>query len=492
MRIRTRFAPSPTGFLHIGGLRTALYCYLWAKHNDGDYILRIEDTDQTRYVEGSVESLINSLAVCGVVQDEGPVLADGKVVEKGDFGPYFQSSRLDIYKKYVEKLIDEGKAYYCFCTKDRLDRLRKTQMENKETPKYDGKCRALSKEEVKRRIEAGEEYVIRMALPENEDIVFDDEVRGRVSINTSDIDDQVLIKADGFPTYHFAVVVDDHLMGVNYVVRGEEWLVSTPKHIILYNYFGWEPPKFAHLPSVLNKNKKKLSKRYDSVAVEDFLEKGYLPEAIINYIALLGWSDPEGREIISMDELIESFDIARVNKAGAVFDTEKLNWVNSQYIRKLSDEELALLIKPYLADAKIVDDDISDEVMNVVASAIKEKLDYLEQSVELAGELFVDVDLDSLDEDAREIMDMETNETLFTKLIELYEDVDEFTPQNAFKAIKTVQKKCKIRGKALFMPTRIALSGVMHGPDLSNLIAVLGKEETIKRLEDALKYIKEK
>ena len=492
MRIRTRFAPSPTGFLHIGGLRTALYCYLWAKHNDGDYILRIEDTDQTRYVEGSVESLINSLAVCGVVQDEGPVLADGKVVEKGDFGPYFQSSRLDIYKKYVEKLIDEGKAYYCFCTKDRLDRLRKTQMENKETPKYDGKCRALSDEEVKRRIEAGEEYVIRMALPENEDIVFDDEVRGRVSINTSDIDDQVLIKADGFPTYHFAVVVDDHLMGVNYVVRGEEWLVSTPKHIILYNYFGWEPPKFAHLPSVLNKNKKKLSKRYDSVAVEDFLEKGYLPEAIINYIALLGWSDPEGREIISMDELIESFDIARVNKAGAVFDTEKLNWVNSQYIRKLSDEELALLIKPYLADAKIVDDDISDEVMNVVASAIKEKLDYLEQSVELAGELFVDVDLDSLDEDAREIMDMETNETLFTKLIELYEDVDEFTPQNAFKAIKTVQKKCKIRGKALFMPTRIALSGVMHGPDLSNLIAVLGKEETIKRLEDALKYIKEK
>lgn len=492
MRIRTRFAPSPTGFLHIGGLRTALYCYLWAKHNDGDYILRIEDTDQTRYVEGSVESLINSLAVCGVVQDEGPVLADGKVVEKGDFGPYFQSSRLDIYKKYVEKLIDEGKAYYCFCTKDRLDRLRKTQMENKETPKYDGKCRALPKEEVKRRIEAGEEYVIRMALPENEDIIFDDEVRGRVSINTSDIDDQVLIKADGFPTYHFAVVVDDHLMGVNYVVRGEEWLVSTPKHIILYNYFGWEPPKFAHLPSVLNKNKKKLSKRYDSVAVEDFLEKGYLPEAIINYIALLGWSDPEGREIISMDELIESFDISRVNKAGAVFDTEKLNWVNSQYIRKISDEELALLIKPYLADAKIVDDDISDEVMIVVASAIKEKLDYLEQSVELAGELFVDVDLDSLDEDAREIMDMETNETLFTKLIELYEDVDEFTPQNAFKAIKTVQKKCKIRGKALFMPTRIALSGVMHGPDLSNLIAVLGKEETIKRLEEALNYIKEK
>ena len=489
MKVRTRFAPSPTGFLHIGGLRTALYCYLWAKHNEGDYILRIEDTDQTRYVEGSVESLISSLSVCGVVQDEGPVLVDGKVEEKGEFGPYFQSSRLDIYKKYVDQLIDEGKAYYCFCTKERLDALRKTQMENKETPKYDGKCKSISREEAERRIAAGEEYVIRMALPENEDIVFDDEVRGRVSINTSDIDDQVLIKADGFPTYHFAVVVDDHLMGVNYVVRGEEWLVSTPKHIILYNYFGWEPPKFAHLPSVLNKNKKKLSKRYDSVAVEDFLEKGYLPEAIINYIALLGWSDPEGREIISMDELIEAFDISRVNKAGAVFDTEKLNWVNAQYIKKLDDEKLAELVKPYLVDAGVVSEDFDDEKMLIVVEAIKDKLNYLAESVELSKELFIDVNLEELDDSAREIMEMETNEVLFSKLIELFSEEDELNPDNVFGAIKTVQKKCKIRGKALWMPSRVAVSGVMHGPDLSHVISILGKEETIRRLRDALEYI---
>lgn len=490
MNIRTRFAPSPTGFLHIGGLRTALYCYLWAKHNDGDYLLRIEDTDRTRYVEGSVENLINALEFCGVKHDEGPMLKDGKVVEIGEKGPYFQSDRLDIYKKYIDKLLDEGKAYYCFCDKERLDKLREEQVKNKLTPKYDGKCKNLSRKEAEEKIKNGESYVIRMALPEDEDITFNDEVRGEVTINTKDIDEQVLIKADGFPTYHFAVVVDDHLMDVNYVIRGEEWLVSTPKHIILYNYLGWEPPKFAHLPTVLNKNKKKLSKRHDSVAVEDFIQKGYLPEALINYIALLGWSDPNDREILSMEELIYDFDIKRVTKAGAVFDTEKLNWVNAHYIKEKSNEELISLIKPYLLNAKLIDESTSEETLLYIVEAIKDKLNYFEESIELAKELYLKADLNNLDEKAKEVMEMETNETLFTNLINLFENEDKLTPEIVGKSLKSIQKEFKIKGKALYMPTRIAISGIMHGADLTYILSILGKEEVISRLKSALEFIK--
>ena len=490
MNIRTRFAPSPTGFLHIGGLRTALYCYLWAKHNDGDYLLRIEDTDRTRYVDGSVENLINALEFCGVKHDEGPMLKDGKVVEIGEKGPYFQSDRFDIYKKYIDKLLDEGKAYYCFCDKERLDKLREEQVKNKQTPKYDGKCKNLSRKEAEEKIKNGESYVIRMALPEDEDITFNDEVRGEVTINTKDIDEQVLIKADGFPTYHFAVVVDDHLMDVNYVIRGEEWLVSTPKHIILYNYLGWEPPKFAHLPTVLNKNKKKLSKRHDSVAVEDFIQKGYLPEALINYIALLGWSDPNDREILSMEELIDDFDIKRVTKAGAVFDTEKLNWVNAHYIKEKSNEELISLIKPYLLNAKLIDESTSEETLLYIVEAIKDKLNYFEESIELAKELYLKADLNNLDEKAKEVMEMETNETLFTNLINLFENEDKLTPEIVGKSLKSIQKEFKIKGKALYMPTRIAISGIMHGADLTYILSILGKEEVISRLKSALEFIK--
>ena len=298
MEVRTRFAPSPTGYLHIGSLRTALYCYLWAKNQNGSYIIRIEDTDQKRYVEGSVENLITSLETCHIIHDEGPIIEDGMIQEIGDYGPYFQSDRLDIYKKYIDILLEKGFAYYCFCTKERLDELREEQKEQGLTPKYDSKCANLSKEEVKEYLAENVPYVIRMKLPKNTEVAFDDLVYGHISINTDDIDEQVLIKADGFPTYHFAVVVDDHEMEISHVIRGEEWLVSTPKHLLLYQAFGWDPPQFAHLPTVLNKNKKKLSKRDGSAAVEDFLKLGYLPEALINYITLLGWSDPEKQRYI--------------------------------------------------------------------------------------------------------------------------------------------------------------------------------------------------
>ena len=311
--IRDRFAPSPTGNVHVGSLRTALYNYLFAKKNNGQFLLRLEDTDRTRYEEGAVENLLDALMVTGVVPDEGLFEEDGKIIQKGDCGPYIQSERLDIYKKYIDQLLENGQAYYCFCTKERLDEVREKQKAAGETPRYDGHCRNLPREEVEARVAAGEPCVIRLKLPEDHVVAFDDAVRGRIEINTNDLDDQVLIKTDGFPTYHFAVVVDDHLMGITHVIRGEEWLPSTPKHVYLYECFGWEQPQYVHLSNILNDDHKKLSKRQGDVSVGDFLKKGYLPEALINFLALLGWSPENEQEIFSMDELIEAFDLSRIN-----------------------------------------------------------------------------------------------------------------------------------------------------------------------------------
>ena len=331
--VRSRFAPSPTGDVHVGSLRTALYNYLYAKQNNGVFLLRLEDTDRTRLKENSVNTLLTALYATNIKPDEGLVLTENEVGQTGENGPYIQSERLEIYQDQIQKLLDSGDAYYCFCTKERLDDLRKEQEKNGQTPKYDGHCRELAKEEVQERLDRGDDYVIRLKLPENEVITFKDEVRGDISVNTNDLDDQVLIKTDGFPTYHFAVVVDDHMMNVTDVIRGEEWLPSTPKHIFLYDALGWEKPKFYHLSNILNKNHKKLSKREGDVSVESFLEKGYLPEALVNYLALLGWSPKDNQEILSLDELIEKFDLNSVNTTGAVFDLDKLNWINSQYIK---------------------------------------------------------------------------------------------------------------------------------------------------------------
>ncbi|NTW30945.1 MAG: glutamate--tRNA ligase, partial [Candidatus Moranbacteria bacterium] len=347
--IRVRFAPSPTGFLHVGGLRTALYNYLFAKKNGGSFILRIEDTDKGRFVDGALESLIRSLEGIGVVPDEGVFLLDDPhvterdasrhseaypgVSEVGSYGPYIQSERLPLYAEYAEKLITSGHAYRCFCSRERLDLIRERQIADHQASKYDKLCATLSNEEVARRMAAGEPSVIRLNVPEDRgDIVFHDLVRGDVCINAKNIDDQIIVKTDGYPTYHLASVVDDHLMEVTHVIRGEEWLPSTPKHILLYEAFGWEPPIFAHLTLLLNPDKSKLSKRQGDVAVEDYLTKGYLPEALINFVALLGWNPGQGstKEVFSLSELAEVFDFAQVNKAGAVFDTRKLDWLNAQ------------------------------------------------------------------------------------------------------------------------------------------------------------------
>ncbi len=487
VEVRTRFAPSPTGYLHIGGLRTALYCYLWAKKQNGKYLLRIEDTDQGRYVEGSVESLIRTLAICDLRHDEGPVLADGKIEQIGDFGPYYQSQRLEIYQRYVRELIGQGKAYYCFCTKERLEELREEQAKNNQTPKYDSKCSRLTKEEVEEKLRAGEPYVIRMKLPQNRDVAFDDVVRGHVVINTDDMDEQVLIKADGFPTYHFAVVVDDHLMEISHVIRGEEWLVSTPKHLLLYEAFGWQPPVFAHLPTVLNANKKKLSKRDGSAAVEDFLTLGYLPQALINYITMLGWSAPDGKEIFSTEEIYHEFSLDRINNSGAVFDVEKLNWVNAQYIKTLDNDALAQLILPYLKKSDIAAS-LYENKMAYIAECVKDRIHFLSEAVSELIQIFADVKLGEHEEVA-EALAFETNRNLYEHLIELINEKEEITPDNLNEIFKVIQKQKGIKGKNLYMGARVALTGEVHGPDIKIVMCILGKDMVLSRLQTALNQL---
>ena len=488
MEVRTRFAPSPTGYLHIGSLRTALYCYLWAKNQNGSYIIRIEDTDQKRYVEGSVENLITSLETCHIIHDEGPIIEDGTIQEIGDYGPYFQSDRLDIYKKYIDILLEKGFAYYCFCTKERLDELREEQKEQGLTPKYDSKCANLSKEEVKEYLAENVPYVIRMKLPKNTEVAFDDLVYGHISINTDDVDEQVLIKADGFPTYHFAVVVDDHEMEISHVIRGEEWLVSTPKHLLLYQAFGWDPPQFAHLPTVLNKNKKKLSKRDGSAAVEDFLKLGYLPEALINYITLLGWSDPQNRDIFALNEIIPQFSLDRINKSGAVFDIDKLNWVNSQYIKDLDDLELAYAIKPYLVETDILTDADNQKIL-YIAECVKDRISYLQQVVDESLMILADYELiDS--EDVKQALAFDTNQELYEYLIEQISPLEDLTPDDLTSIFKSLQKEKGIKGKKLYMGIRIAVTGDVHGPDIKLVMCILGKDVILDRLQNTLKRYK--
>ncbi|MBP2025878.1 glutamate--tRNA ligase [Peptoniphilus stercorisuis] len=484
--IRVRFAPSPTGFLHIGGLRTALYNYLYARKNNGKFILRIEDTDRTRYVDGAIENLIESLKWAGIDYDEGVFVEDGKIVEKGEDGPYIQSQRLDIYKKYVDELIESGKAYYCFCTKERLDSVREEQKIKGQIPRYDGLCREIPLEEAKKRIANGEEYVVRLKLPHNRDISFDDAVRGKVTINTNEMDDQVLMKSDGFPTYHMAVVVDDHLMGITDVVRGEEWLPSTPKHVYLYECFGWEAPTFVHLPTVLNKDRKKLSKRQGDVSVEDFRERGYLPEGLVNYLALVGWSPEDGEEIMEMKDLIEKFTFDRVGKAGGIFDKEKLDWVNSHYIKKYSLEEIAKLSIPYMVKSGLITEEeikADEDKYLMLIDTVRDSLDRLEEVPEKVSFLFGDLEI--TEEAAIEELKKEQVPELIKAFKEELNSVEKIDMDFASGVMKKIQKATGIKGKNLYMPVRAAISGNVHGPELKNIICLLGKEEILKRLDEA-------
>lgn len=485
--IRVRFAPSPTGNVHVGSLRTALYNYIFAKKMNGKFLLRLEDTDQKRYEKDAVENLLSALNITGLSPDEGLVLRDNKITQEGPFGSYIQSERLNIYSRYIKKLLENDQAYYCFCSKERLDHLRSEQKKMGETPKYDGNCRNLTKAEIDQKIKSKESYTIRLKLPFNHIIEFDDLVRGRISVNTNDLDDQVLIKADGFPTYHFAVVIDDHLMEITHIIRGEEWLASTPKHVYLYDCFNWEKPFFVHLPNILNDDHKKLSKRQGDVSVGDFLKKGYLPEALINFLALLGWSPKDDQELFSLEELVKNFDFERINKSGAVFDRNKLNWMNAHYIKELPIEKLIDKIKPYLGDyietCEISD---NDDWLSKVSELLRDRIDYFAQAPEILKHI-LDNPFNINDEEG--LLEEESARRLFLALRKKVVDAELLDQMRAKAILKEIQKEEKIKGKSLYMPTRLLITGEMHGPDLTIIMDLLGKEEVLKRLDSAKELI---
>lgn len=486
--VRVRFAPSPTGYVHIGGLRTALYNYLYARNEGGKFILRIEDTDRTRFVEGALENLIGVLDWAGLDYDEGVFLDEnGNLYEKGEYGPYIQSDRVKvgIYDKYIKQLIDEDKAYYCFCSAERLDNIREQQKADGKMPRYDGLCRGVSKEEAQKRVDAGEEHVVRLKLPANKNIQFKDAIKGNLSINTNDMDDQVLIKSDGFPTYHFAVVVDDHHMAITHVIRGDEWVSSTPKHVYLYEAFGWEAPTYVHLPTVLGKDKKKLSKRNADVAVEDFKKKGYLRDALINYIALVGWSPETNQEILSHDELVQQFSFDRVSRSGGVFDEAKLDWVNSHYVKELSDADLAKEIKPYLVDSKLIDDSISDTKLEEIAATFKTSLNKFSEITNQVEFIFAKYDSEDFYKHVKHNLISEDSKTVLTKFKEIVES-EGMTEEIAKTIMKKIQTETGIKGKSLFFPVRSALSGSEHGPEMVHIFMILGKEGIINRINYVL------
>ncbi|MBN1828179.1 MAG: glutamate--tRNA ligase [Deltaproteobacteria bacterium] len=469
--VRVRFAPSPTGYLHVGGLRTALFNYLFARQQGGTFILRIEDTDQKRCVEGALDNLISTLNREGLHYDEGP--------EKGgDYGPYIQSERTEIYRKQAEELLAKGHAYHCFCSEERLEELREMQRRLRKPPMYDGKCRTLSSEEVSRNLHDGIPSVIRLKYPKEGRVVFDDVVRGRVAVENDIIDDQVLIKSDGFPTYHLANVVDDHLMKISHVIRGEEWLSSVPKHIYLYQAFGWELPVFVHLPLLLNPDRSKLSKRQGDVAVESYLEKGYLPEVIINFIALLGWHGPDDRELYTLEELEKVFTLDRINKAGAVFDIEKLNWMGGIYIRKSDVAYIADRAKPYF-EAAGIDTGDREKYLKVIAVA-REYVFCLSRIVDHARMFYGDVDL--TDEQTK-LAGEESAQRIYAFWMEALKKRKTWTKDEVNELIQQGIATLGVKGKNFYFPLRLALFGNTHGPDIPTLIDILGTDEAIRRME---------
>ncbi len=474
MKVKTRFAPSPTGSLHVGGLRTALYSYLYAKKHDGIFMLRIEDTDQKRYVEGSVESLQNSLKFFGLDWDEGP---------------YFQSHRSAIYTKYVEELLANGHAYKCYCTPERLEKMRTEQAEKKQAPKYDRLCLNNQDQEGT--------YVIRQLIPD-ENILFQDEIRGEISFHGKDIDDQVLMKSDGFPTYHLANVVDDHEMDVTHVIRGEEWLPSTPKHLWLYKAFGWTAPSFAHLPLLLNPDKTKLSKRQGDVAAEDYIKKGYLKEAMINFIAFLGWNPGGEKEIYTIEELIAEFSFEKVQKAGAVFGLDKLDWLNGLYLRKKTPEELGELILPYLQECEWYKDELvtklSEKEKTAFISCIQTRMKTLSDGPAMLKPFLLDK-LDyylQLFNHEKMKVDKATAILAIENSIPALEKLEDWSSDDSIKTVLTeVIAKLGVKNGQVLWPLRVALSNEEFSPGVFELMVVLGKEKSLKRLKEALEVLKE-
>lgn len=476
MKIRTRFAPSPTGYMHIGNLRTALYEYLIAKADaEGKFILRIEDTDQKRYVEGATEIIYKTLKRVGMNWDEGPDIG-------GDFGPYVQSERKPLYAEYAHKLVELGGAHYCFCSKEEADE----EKDEEQNIKFEDPCKKLALEDAKRRVAAGEPYVIRQTINKQGKSKYHDEVYGDIEIDYDELDEGVLLKSDGFPTYNFANVVDDHLMEITHVVRGNEYISSTPKYNLIYESFGWTPPHYVHVPPVMKDAQHKLSKRNGDASFQDLVAKGYLPEAIINYIALLGWNPGNDEEIFSLDELKKIFSVERLNRSPAIFDIVKLTWMNGQYIRKLSEAEFLDYARPYIEGSLKRKVDIQDlcrvlQPRLETFGDIPNQIDFLDEVPNYDNELYVN-------------KKMKTDEAISKTALELslsrLETVSDWSNDNLFAELKALAEENGMKNGQIMYPVRIALSGKAATPGGATEIAVLiGKAETLQRIKTAIEKL---
>lgn len=483
--MRLRFPPSPTGKIHIGNIRTAIFNWLWARKNEGTLVLRIEDTDRERSSKQFEDIILKELEWLGINVDEGAGVG-------GDHGPYRQSERIEIYQEYVEKLINEDKAYYCYCSEEELEQMRQEAQEKDEMPGYNGHCRHLTAEEEQAFIDEGREPVVRFKTPvTDEEIMVNDLIRGDVSFNTSIFDDFIIFKSDGMPTYNFAVVIDDALMKITDVIRGEDHLSNTPKQILLYRALNFELPNFAHLPLILDKDKAKLKKRSDSdaVYVGEFREKGYLPEALFNFLALLGWSTGDDREIFTEDELIKNFDLQQVNKSASIFDVDKLNWMNGKYIREADLERIVDLTIPYFKEAGFIEDNIDEkeyEWLNRVVDVVRSSVDYLAQTREEAELFFTELEYEDREQAVEEFHE-DGVELVFKTLKEKLYNLGEFNLENIEDIFTEMKDELPVGARTIYHPVRLALTGKNSGPDIKNVIYILGVEEVEKRLGDALK-----
>lgn len=479
-KIRTRFAPSPTGRMHVGNLRTALYEFLIAKHDGGDFILRIEDTDQERFVEGAIDIIYRTLEKTGLVHDEGPDKDKG-------FGPYVQSERMasGIYLEYAKKLIEKGEAYYCFCDAERLETLKQV-VDGKEIVVYDKHCLSLSKEEIEANLKAGKPYVIRQNVPNEGSTTFHDELYGDITVDNSELDDMILIKSDGFPTYNFANVIDDHLMEITHVVRGNEYISSTPKYQRLYDAFGWESPKYIHLGLITDENHKKLAKRSGHSSFEDLLEQGFLTEAIINFIALLGWSPEDNEEFFTLDELIKKFDYHRINKSPSVFDVNKLRWMNSEYIKKMSDEAFLEKAMPYVD--KVITKNLDKKKIALMTKSrievfpdICEHIDFFEKLPEYDVSMY---------EHKKMKTTLESSLETLKDVIPLLEKFDDYTNDSLYAYLSKYVEEKGVKIGYVMWPIRTALSGKQMTPaGATEILEVLGKEESVSRLKTGVSLL---
>lgn len=485
-KVRTRFAPSPTGRMHVGNLRTALYAYLIAKHEGGDFMLRIEDTDQERFVEGALEIIYRTLEKTGLVHDEGPD-------KDGGVGPYVQSERnaSGLYLKYAKQLVEQGDAYYCFCDKERLDSLKNKVSDegNTEIVVYDKHCLYLSKEEVEENLSAGKPYVIRINMPAEGTTTFHDDIYGDITVPNEELDDMILIKSDGYPTYNFANVIDDHLMGITHVVRGNEYLSSAPKYNRLYEAFGWDIPTYVHCPLITDENHKKLSKRCGHSSYEDLLEQGFVSDAIVNYVALLGWCPSDNREIFSLEELVEAFDYHHMSKSPAVFDIVKLRWMNGEYLKAMDFERFYDMAKPFIEEVVTKDYDLKKIAALVktrveILPEIKDHIDFFEELPEYDTVMYCHKKMKTTEESSLEVL---------KELLPVLEDQEDYGNDALFAALKTyvAEKGCK--NGAVMWPVRTAVSGKQNTPGgATEIMEILGKEESLKRIRKGIEMLEER